>query len=427
MRSPAESAARRWKLEGVLRGVAVAALVSALLIAWWQAVRRNTAKGESIHVAVGAGLGVVARDSLAALARAGRQVTWSGEVAAVAAAAEPVREPGDKWRIAVVAPTDVAVRDSLGPLDSLAAPGGVLTTMAARAAILVTSGSTEARVRPRDQVELGRVAVYGRAGWEPRFAMAALEEAGWMIDAHLTLGRDRDVRQGQTALRLSRHSAAVVFDTASLRREANALARFVREGGGVVLAGEAASAAVPALRTVAGARVVALEPPETRSFAGHEPTHALPLHALGALRPDAVLVEDREGTPAVVARRVGAGRIVQLGYADTWRWRMEGEGRAVEEHRAYWSRLVGLAAAAATFPRSALNAEPANVSGGTPHGAQRGLDAAPLASLTHALGPAAPATSATTSRGPTLPLWLGPLILLALLAEWSSRRGRGAA
>ena len=415
MRSPAESAARRWKAEGVLRGVAFAALCSAALMAWWQATRRDSAAVETTHVAVGAGLGSIVRDSLGALTRAGRTVTWSGDVAALAATAEPVREPGDKWRVAIVAPSHVLVRDSLGPLDSLDAPGGVLTTMAARAAILVASGTTEARVLPSDRMELGRVAIFGRAGWEPRFAMAALEEAGWEIDAHITLGRDRDVRQGQTTLRRSRHSAAVVFDTASVRREATNLARFVREGGGVVLAGEAARAEPAALRALAGARVVALEPPETRSFAGHEPTHALPLHALGALRPDAVLVEDREGTPAVVARRVGAGRIIQLGYADTWRWRMEGEGRALEEHRAYWSRLVGLAAAATAVPRSA------------PLAASRDLDAAPLASLTHALGPASAANVATTSRGPALPLWLGPLILLVLLAEWASRRGRGAA
>jgi hypothetical protein len=411
MRSPVEAAAVRWKLEGVLRGVAFAALVSALLIAWWQATRRDAAATDAAHVVMGEGLTSTTRDSLGALARAGRTVTWSGEVVAMAATAEPVREPGDKWRIAVVAPTQVMVRDSLGPLDSLEAPGGILTTMAARAAILVTSGTTAARALPRDHVELGRVAVFGRAGWEPRFAMAALEEAGWEIDAHITLGRDRDVLQGQTALRRSRHSAAVVFDTASLRREAAAIARFVRDGGGVVLAGEAARAAVPALGALAGARVVALEPPETRSFAGHEPTHALPLYALGALRPDAVMVEDREGTPAVVARRVGAGRIVQLGYAETWRWRMEGEGRAVEEHRAYWSRLVGLAAGATTVPREGV----------------RELDAAPLASLTHALGPASAAATATAGRGPVLPLWLGPLILLALLGEWASRRGRGAA
>jgi hypothetical protein len=432
MRSPAETAARRWRLEGALRGIAFAALCGALVIAWWQASRRDEGVMDATHISISAGLDAIARDSVGALARAGRRVTWSGDVAALAASAEPVREPGDRWRIAVVSPTATSVRDSLGPLDSLDAPGGVITTMAARAAILVASGATEARVFPQDAVELGRVAVLGRAGWEPRFAMAALEEAGWEIDAHITLGRDRDVRQGVTSLRRSRHSAVVVFDTASLRRDASAIARFVREGGGVVLAGEAARAEPAAIRALAGARVLALEPPETRSFAGHEATHALPLHALGALRPDAVLVEDREGTPAVVARRVGAGRIIQLGYTDTWRWRMEGEGRAVEEHRAYWSRLVGLAAAATVVPREDAHSanNPLGVTGGSRaavRAARGALDPAPLASLTHVLGAPSAAAATAAGRGPTLPLWLGPLILLALLAEWASRRGRGAA
>jgi hypothetical protein len=188
-----------------------------------------------------------------------------------------------------------------------------------------------------------------------------------------------------------------------------------------VLAGDATAADVPALRGLVGAQVTKLEPPETRSFEGHDPTHALPLHVLGTRRADAVLVESREGLPAIVARRVGAGRIVQMGYDDTWRWRMEGEGRAVEEHRTFWSRTVGLAAAASSLPRRA-------VIDGVP--APRDItldDPAPRAALIHALG--SPTTDAPrASRGPKeLPRWLGFIILSLLLAEWASRRGRGAA
>jgi hypothetical protein len=287
--------------------------------------------------------------------------------------------------------------------------------------VRVVEGSTEARVAPADSVSLGRIAVYGRAGWEPRFVIAALEEAGWQVDARLTLGRDRDVLQGEIVPRRARHAAVVVFDTASLTREGVLFARFVREGGGLVLAGEAAAADVPALRAIAGAQVTKLEPPETRSFEGHEPTHALPLHVLGTRRADAVLVDSREGLPAIVARRVGAGRIVQVGYDDTWRWRMEGEGRAVEDHRTFWSRTVGLAAAATTLPRRA-------VIDGVPVPRDIALDdPAPRAALMHALGP--PASDAPKeSRGPKeLPRWIGLVILSLLLAEWASRRGRGAA
>jgi hypothetical protein len=411
--------AQRERVERLLRTAAGLALVAALGIVFWEAslgesaVERTTWRiAESPSPAV--------RDSLAALQRAGRAVTWSGDVAPLMAMAEPVREPGDRWRIAALNDTPLLVRDSLGPLDSLDAVGA-LTTDAVRGAVRVVAGGTEARVAPADSVSLGRVAVYGRAGWEPRFVIAALEEAGWKVDARLTLGRDRDVLQGEIIPRRARHAAVVVFDTASLVREGALFARFVREGGGLVLAGDAAAADVPALRALVGAQVTKLEPPETRSFEGHEPTHALPLHVLGTRRADAVLVESREGLPAIVARRVGAGRIVQMGYADTWRWRMEGEGRAVEEHRTFWSRTVGLAAAATAVPRLLLMdgvAMPRDIARDDP---------APRAALIHALGPAA-TEAQVESRGPMeLPRWLGLVILSLLLAEWASRRGRGAA
>lgn len=416
MPSPAESARRRAGFETALRGTAVAALLGALVLAWLAARRGPAASAPSVHLTVSGALTAVARDSFAALARAGRPVTWEGNVASLAAMAEPVHEPGDKWRVTVLTPGPIVLRDSLGPLDSLHAPGGVLTTASARGAVLASLGDTELRLSPPDSVSLGRVAVFARAGWEPRFVITALEEAGWAVDAHLTLGRDRDVRQGVTRLQRARHAAAIVLDTASLRREAAALARFLRDGGGVILAGEAAAGTAPALRPLLGARVIALEPPETRSFAGHEPTHALPLHALGELRDDAVLLADREGAPAIVARRVGAGRLIQLGYAETWRWRMEGEGRPVEEHRAFWSGLVGQVAAATWTPRSDLSEASARAS-----------STLPLTELVDALGPAQPAVDGARTARVTLPAWLGLVILLALLAEWASRRARGAA
>jgi hypothetical protein len=251
--------------------------------------------------------------------------------------------------------------------------------------------------------------VFGRVGWEPRFVITALEEAGWQVDARLELGRNRDVRQGEVSLSMSRHDVAIVLDSASARREAAALARFARAGGGVILAGEAARADAPPLRALVGARVLAEQEPETRSFVGHEPTHALPLFALGAERSDAVLIESREDTPAVVARRVESGRVLQLGYAETWRWRMEGEGRSVEQHRVYWSHLAGLVA------RGDVQAT---------RGSSDARSAAPLAATVHAIGPAFSA-SARRSEALKLPLWLGPIILLGLLAEWALRRRRG--
>lgn len=409
MHSPAEQLVRRWRREGVLRGVAMAALAAALLIAWWQS-RRLSDGVIAVRTRVDGAPSARTRDSLSALAGAGRLVTWHGESAPLAAMAEPVREPGDRWRVSAVGAQALAARDSLGLVDSLAAGGAVLSTEATRGPLQLQDGATVATAMPAARAETPRLLVLGRASWETRFVAAALEEAGWTVDLHVPLGRDRDVTQGDAQPRAARHGVVVVLDSAAARREAATLARFVRAGGGLLLAGEAAAVAAQPLRGMAGARVERLEPPETRSFEGHEPTHALPLHALRITAADALVLEDREGTPAVVVRRVGAGRVLQLGYAETWRWRMEGEGTAPEEHRAYWSGLVGLVAPARAMPSEMPPA----------------LDPSPTASLVHALGPATPDAPQLPSRGPELPLWLGPLILIALLAEWGSRRTRGA-
>ncbi len=430
MRSPAD---RRAPFERVARGAAMALVAVAL----WRVV---TSLGEGgiprVHVVLTGDLTARTRDSLAALARAGVRVTWSGELAAVAAMAEPVREPAAGWRVSVISRTAAALGDSLGPLDSLEAGGATVTAAGVRGALDVREGATTARTAPGDEASLGRVLVYGRAGWEAKFVIAALEEQGWRVDARLSVGRGIAVTQGGArgaggvatdppAPGLARHAAVVVLDTA-IGRDAAAIVRFVRAGGGLVMAG--AGAAAPALQGIAPARVTRLEPPETRDFAAggpgqgaaHGPTHALPLHALGALRTDAVLLESRDGTPAAVARRVGAGRVVQLGYAETWRWRMQGETGAPRAHREFWSAIVGSAAAATYAPRA------------RPHADGRSpflffADATPLASTVHALGAPSAAPARATERGPVLPPWLAPLILVLLVAEWASRRTRGAA
>lgn len=414
----AYASARR---EGVLRGVAVAALLAALLAALWPRARDGSA-GAAVVVRFDVAPSALLRDSLAALARAGRVVTWSGDVASVAAMAEVVREPSPRWRIAVVGDSPVQLRDSLGPIDSLTT--GIVTTEPTLGPALAVERGTVAAVLPDERVQTRGVLVLGRVGWESRFVMTALEEAGWRVDARLPLGRGREVRQGNPTIELARHDVVIVLDSSSARRDAAMLARYADAGGGVILAGEAARAQPAALRSIAAARVAGLVPPETRSFEGHEPTHALPLFALTALRTDAVLLEDREGTPAVVARRVGRGRLIQLGYADTWRWRMEGEGRSVEDHRAYWSRLVGLAA------RGIVQREPQRVAKLGAPAAEKRIEvdpgsAQPRAALTQSLGAASTESPSSSRSAPPLPVWLGPIILLALLAEWGSRRTRG--
>lgn len=420
MRSPGSESRARLPFERLARVAALALLAVAL----WRALATFAADGPPrLHAALDGDVTAVQRDSLAALARAGTAVTWSGDLRTVAAMAEPVREPAAGWRISVVADSGVRVADDLGALDSLGSGGGAVRAAGVRGELRAREGPTGATVGAPAAISLGRVLVYSRAGWEAKFAIAALEEQGWEVDARLTIGDGVTVTQGSSAApSVARHAAVVVLDTA-VGREAAAIARFVRAGGGLLLAGEGADA--PSLRALAPARVARVAAPATRSFEGEaEPTDALPLHALGTIRPDGVVMATRGTIPAVAARRVGAGRVVQMGYAETWRWRMQGEGRSVEEHRAFWSRMVGAAAAA----RAAVDDARAITAAGESGAAVASPNSSPYAQAVQALG--APIASAprgvARQQGPALPVWLGPLVLVLLVAEWASRRTRGA-
>ncbi|WKW11511.1 hypothetical protein Strain138_000766 [Pseudogemmatithrix spongiicola] len=370
MRSPAESLRRAWRIEGLLRGAALAALAVAVAASFWQ-LRRGSDVPTTRHAELGGAPDAVLRDSLAALARAGRAITWSGPLRAVMAVAEPLREPLPAWRIAAVGDSALELRDSLDVLDSLNVAGVVVTEPTRGAPQLREAASVALAGMPTPAAPQS-VLVLGLVGWETRFAMAALEELGWSVDARLELGRGRSVTQGATTPNRARHGVVVVFDSATARRDAAALERFVRAGGGVILAGSAAA------------------------------SRALPARA------DSVILSRGDSSVVARARRVGRGRVLALPEAETWRWRMQGEGAAVEEHRRFWSSFVGMAAPAAL---------------GAPQADARA--SAPRAALTQALGPERPDARRSVPTPATLPWWLGPLILLALFAEWASRRRRG--
>jgi hypothetical protein len=394
MRSPADALVRAGRVEGLLRGVALAALVAAIVAAVWQQ-RRSDGAPATVHVDVSGTPDPVERDSLAALARAGRDVSWSGELRAVMAVAEPLREPVAGWRVAVVGDSAMALRDSLDLLDTITT-SATLTTEPTRGPVQAHEAGTVAFAAAPTHREADAVFVFGRVGWEPRFAITALEEIGWRVDARLELGRGRRVRQGVAAPSRERHGVVIVFDTASARREAALLQRFVRAGGGVVLAGEAA---------------------ESRVFPARLDTVAL---ALG------------DSTVLVRAARVGRGRVLSLDSAETWRWRMQGDGAPVEEHRMFWSRLVGLAAPIASeddivTPVPEANAHAAAAASPAAAASRStARAAAPRAALVAALGPERPAPRRVPLAPATFPWWLAPIILLALITEWASRRRRGA-
>jgi hypothetical protein len=121
---------------------------------------------------------------------------------------------------------------------------------------------------------------------------------------------------------------------------------------------------------------------------------------------------------------VGAGRVVQLADAESWRRRMRPNDAAPAEHRAWWAQAVAAAAyAPAPPPPDAGRAAPDTLT-----------DPAPLAATVAALGPPSPeppregAGARAPGGTPRLPdAVLIPLALAALLGEVASRRLRGAA
>ena len=323
---------------------------------------------------------------LGALAGAGSSVTWSGDLPPVMIDAQPVASPtgGTKALIAAPAGSSVVMGDEVGVIDTLRAQNAgvslLLNSVAGHLTVRV-KGSV-ASTAQRDSLVLHKVLVIGNAGWESKFVVAALEEEGWKVDAFIRVAPGIDVTQGAAAvIDTSRYSAVVALDGAA-SPYANRIVEFARTGGGVVLAPQAASlASMTPLRAGAGM----------------------------SLQSNAIPMAKRVGPVAIAARRVGAGRALQLGYEDTWRWRMEGGETAIRDHRLWWTSLVSSVAYA---PRI-LHATPAT-------------DEAPMIGLVAAIGSAGTAAasnlSGTTSEWS---VWLFVFLTLALTGEITSRRLRG--
>ena len=380
------------------------------------ALRRwsTVASPTHVHARLDSALGSSDRDWLSALASSGVRVSWDGQgVVPLAAVAEAVADPAGGTRVWAAAPrgAPVVLEDAFGLLDSASANAGGARFFAGSPIDLarVQSGVLTARSAPPDSLGFGRVLLLGQVGWEAKFVAAALEERGWKVDARLPLTAKQDVVQGpQVQPDTARYSAVVVLDESALA-SVSSLGRYVRDGGGLIVAASAGNApTVAALRAGAPGKLVPAAEPFDSTAA--EPRRALALTPV-ALRPDAVPLERRDAQVAVAARRVGRGRVVSLGYEDTWRWRMGGNAAALEAHRAWWAALVAGVAHVSRTPRTVA----ANV------------DEAPYVSLLARLGnPAAPPTVGTEQR--RVPDgWMLAIFSAALLGAWLSRRLRGAA
>lgn len=373
----------------------------------------TSADPASVHLESEGSIAPFQRDWLAALSGAGTGVTWESQGGVpLALAMEPVADPEGGIRAWIAAPsgTGVEIEDPAGPLDSLAAGGGGarLLVRSSPAELLARAGGSAAGSAVTDSLVLGRLLLLGRAGWESKFVAAALEERGWKLDARLRLSPRGDVRQGPaTPLDTARYAAVLVLDSIG-NAEAQAVARFVREGGGAVIAVPVAEAAALAALS-AGPPAAPLPGREPFDSTLAEPRRSLELAPI-APREDAVVLERRGSAVAVAARRIERGRVVTSGYRDTWRWRMGGGEGSVQSHRDWWADLVAGVAYAGRVTRQA----------------RPDTDEAPLAKLIDRLGPA---RAAPAGPGPGLGIsraWLFGLLAAALLLEWASRRLRGA-
>jgi hypothetical protein len=249
--------------------------------------------------------------------------------------------------------------------------------------------------------------VIGEAGWETKFVAAALEEAGWSVATRMTVAPGAVVRQGaDTPIDTASFSAVVILDSTAAFN-ASDLARFVTDGGGLIAAG--AGASHPALRNLLPARGAHLTA-DIGALLGPTPREGLPARAF-RVSGSAVAIDRRDASPVVVGRRLGSGRVLAVGYDDTWRLRMAPpDESAPEAHRAMWSSFVSSVANTRLVPLDAGD-----------------TDEAPLASTVAALGP--PTAGAPDGATPNWP-WtalLAAVAAAALLAEWLSRRLRGVA
>jgi hypothetical protein len=370
---------------------------------------------EKIHVQLDSVPSLLERAWLRALAGAGSAVTWSGNLPPLMIEAQPVASPtgGVKTRIAAPSGSTVVIGDEVGVLDTLRAvnSGAALTLNSSVGGLTGRMAGATASTIPRDSVVLHKVLVIGDANWESKFVVAALEEAGWKVDALIRVAPSVDVTQGaKAAIDTSGYSAVVALD-GSASPYANLLADYAQSGGGVVLAPQAAAAdGMSALKIGA----VGQPPSDARAIqaSGAVSLATLSLAPITSLHADAVPLEKRGSSIAVAARRTGAGRILQLGYEDTWRWRMGGSDGAIRDHRMWWSGLLSSVAYAPRVPRMVETQQ----------------DEAPVASLVASIGPRTDESAGANlgaSRSHRM-VWLFLLLAAALISEIASRRMRGA-
>lgn len=433
---------RRSLVEWVSRAGALAALTAMLVLPWTpDAADRLDASSSSqlarvlaeatvrpvasVSVQLSQSPDAATQSWLRALRGAGTAVQWraTDSLPPAVLSTEPIPGPDNARRVMLsgIPAGAVSLRDALGIVDSAFTTSAATRDVTARVSGAVVASVRGATLRTADvsPPPLRAVLVLGGAGWEGRFTTAALEEAGWTVESELVVtprgpaGRTPDDGRGAVvrtrgasgAIDTARYAAVVVLDASAAPR-AGAIARFVQQGGGLVLGH---TAAVGDLRALAPARPGEEFRETLGGLLSATPRTGLAGRVLAGLRPDALVLERRGAAVTMAARRHELGRVVMVGYDDLWRWRMQGGEPSPEDHRAWWSQLVSsVAYAPFSMPTRAVG------------------DPATTASLHASLGP--PGSSAPSAGIRQLP-WASFLFaacMLLLMIEWTSRRLRGA-
>ena len=378
--------------------------------------------------------------ALGAVQAAGIPVQWVDRTGAggLAASASRGAEPGAPLTVRAsaggIGAGSIVLRDAGGMLDSAARAGRTTSWQLASVSppLVVQQGASTARVVVPDSASAKRVLVMAQPGWEGKFVVAALEESGWLVDGSMRVSPSGAVRIGAPQrLDVQRYAAVVVLD--SIAVDASSLQAFVREGGGVVLGGDALQ--IPALSALRPARTTVLRGAIAGGLLTDDPRRGLEAWELAVTPGTVVLQEDRSDhghpEPALVARRSGRGRVVAMPYRETWRWRMQGTDNGAGEHRRWWQSAL----AAAIEPELRTAGAGRDVRDALPGAA------APYADLVARLGSAqqvstpagqtsiVPTGDERRARGDIPRVLSAPVLLLftllALLAEWASRRLRG--
>ncbi len=373
------------------------------------------------------------RSALAASRAAGLAVVWTDSTSAsglaVAAGAEVDPQGGTVIRAVGNASRPLLVRDDAGLLDSIGgvsagASGRTSNGLAVRGAQLsghaiAVQGTSRATVPVPRAAILKRILLVAHPGWEAKFVAAALEERGWRVDGTLLIARRASVTLGAPlTLDTARYAAVIVLDSGVVSTDA--LTRFVRQGGGVILSADALRAS--SFASLRPASIVGMRSAVPGALLSDAPRQGLDAFDLRPAPRAVVLQRESRGgkrEPSVVAWRIGSGRVIASAYRETWHWRMEGTDDGIEEHRNWWSALVSA---------SAFAPADSSVTHSTSRSTRFPGDAAPYADLVARVGaPTAtlPARTAASS-GPTRMWLLFVVAAVALLTEWALRRLRGA-